>query len=57
MEKTTNNSLINHLEYFYKWEKSDPNREFLKQPKGNSWKILSYKEAGLEARKLVAALR
>ena len=57
MENSTENKLINHLEYFYLWEKNDPNRVFLKQPKGETWKTLSYKEVGQEARKLVAALQ
>ena len=57
MENSTENKLINHLEYFYLWEKNDPNRVFLKQPKRETWKTLSYKEVGQEARKLVAALQ
>ena len=46
-----------HLEYFYNWEKKTPDKIFLKQPYGNSWKTITYYEAGEEARKMVAALK
>lgn len=45
------------IEHFYHWEQNTPDKIFLRQPYGNSWKTLSYKEAGLEARKITAALQ
>lgn len=45
------------IERFYYWEKTKPDALFLRQPKGNKWNKLSYKEAGLEARKMTSVLR
>ena len=45
------------LDFFYKWEKNKPNEVFLRQPKGDSWKTLTYAEAGQEARKMATALQ
>ena len=45
------------IEYFYKWEKEIPNRPFLKQPKGDTWKTWTYAEAGQEARRMATALK
>ena len=51
------NQLMTPIEYFYKWEKEIPNRPFLKQPKGDTWKTWTYAEAGQEARRMATALR
>ena len=45
-----------HIEYFYDWENNTPNNIFLKQPFGSTWHTLTYREAGVEARKMVTAL-
>lgn len=45
------------LEYFYQWESEHPDKPFLRQPYGNSWKVYTYSEAGNEARRIVSALR
>ncbi len=45
------------IEKFYHWEKTIPNKIFLRQPKGNKWHTLTYAEAGQEARKMTTALR
>ena len=45
------------IEQFYHWEKTTPNKIFLRQPKGDTWKNLTFAEAGQEARKMVAALQ
>lgn len=45
------------IERFYHWEKATPDAIFLRQPKGNQWKTLTYAEAGLAARKMVSALQ
>jgi len=42
---------------FYQWEKETPDNVFLKQPYGNTWKTLTYKEAGEEARRILTALQ
>ena len=44
-------------EYFFHWEKNTPNNTFLRQPQGENWKLLTYAEAGQEARKMTSALR
>ena len=45
------------IEYFYDWEKKDPNRIFLKQPYGKTWKSITYAQVGEEARKMTSALQ
>ena len=45
------------IEHFYHWEKVQPNKVFLRQPKGDTWHTLTYAEAGQEARKMTTALR
>ena len=44
------------LEYFYHWVDTKPDFPFLKQPYGEAWKTLSYKEACEEAAKMATAL-
>ncbi len=45
------------IERFYHWEATTPDQVFLRQPKGDQWKTITYAEAGREARKMVTALR
>lgn len=45
------------IEHFYHWEKVQPNKVFLRQPKGNRWINISYSQAGQLARKMTTALR
>ncbi len=42
--------------HFYHWESTTPDKVFLRQPKGDSWKTLTYKEAGQQARRIATAL-
>lgn len=49
--------LVTPLEYFYKWEKQTPDKIFLRQPFGDTWKTLTFAQAGLEARRMAAALK
>ncbi len=44
------------IEFFYHWESTTPNKVFLRQPKGSTWKTLTFAEAGQEARKMATAL-
>lgn len=44
-------------ENFYHWEQNTPDNIFLKQPYGETWKDYSYQKAGIEIRKMVAALK
>jgi len=44
------------IERFYHWEKTTPNKTFLRQPKGDTWHTLTFAEAGEEARRLASAL-
>jgi len=57
MKELTLENIPTIIERFYHWEKTTPEKIFLRQPKGKSWKVLTYKEAGIEARKLTTALR
>lgn len=45
------------IEKFYHWEKTTPDKVFLRQPKGDLWKDVTYSEAGQIARKMVTALQ
>ncbi|MFM7092022.1 MAG: AMP-binding protein [Bacteroidota bacterium] len=57
MEKlSTDTHRLSLLEYFYEWEELKPNHIFLRQPEGNKWKDLSWREVGNQARKIAAAL-
>lgn len=44
-------------EYFYHWVKEKPDFPFLKQPKGDIWKTLTYLEAYKEASSMTNALQ
>ncbi|MCF8243770.1 MAG: AMP-binding protein [Saprospiraceae bacterium] len=44
------------LEHFYRWERTTPQKVFLKQPFGNEWRDYSWQEAGEQARRLAAYL-
>ncbi|MBT8220487.1 MAG: AMP-binding protein [Bacteroidia bacterium] len=44
-------------EIFYHWESTTPNNVFLRQPKGNSWKEITFKLAGDQSRRIVSALK
>ena len=56
MMTTQNENLKPLIAHFYHWEKVQPNKVFLRQPKGDTWKTLTYAEAGQEARKMPTAL-
>lgn len=40
----------------YHWEKTNPNKVFLKQPFDNTWRSWTWKQTGEEVRKLAAAI-
>ena len=44
------------LEYFYEWEKSQPDKVFLRQPIGDIFKDFTWDEVGKQARKLATYL-
>lgn len=44
------------IDYFYQWEKEMPDKVFLRQPYGATWKTLTYRQAGEEARRMATAL-
>ena len=52
-----NNAIKSIIEYFYFWEETTPDATFLRQPDGKEWISLTYKEAGIEARKMATALQ
>lgn len=45
------------VEFFYHWEKTTPDQVYLRQPYGDTWKEITFAEAGQEARKITTALR
>ncbi len=45
------------LQFFYEWEAARPDAPFLRQPVGDDWKTISWREAGQEARKIAAGLQ
>ncbi len=45
------------IEHFYHWESTVPDKVFLRQPYGDEWKELTYKEAGQEARRIANHLK
>ncbi|MDX2305871.1 MAG: AMP-binding protein [Microscillaceae bacterium] len=45
------------IEHFYRWEKETPQRTFLRQPIGSTWKEFSWAEVGNQARRMTAALK
>ncbi|MBQ0117814.1 MAG: AMP-binding protein, partial [Flavobacterium sp.] len=45
-----------YLTYFLHWEKVQPNRVFLQQSKNKKWIKITYKEAGLQMRKIAQYL-
>jgi long-chain acyl-CoA synthetase len=44
------------LEFFLKWEKETPEATFLRQPIKGEWKVYTYKEAGVEIRKICSMI-
>ncbi|MCX8112960.1 MAG: AMP-binding protein [Bacteroidia bacterium] len=49
--------LPTHLHYFYKWEQEKPDAPFLRQPYGDKWRVISWGEAGQQARRIAHALQ
>ena len=44
------------LDYFLKWEASQPDKTFLRQPINGQWRTWTWSEAGNECRRMAAAL-
>ncbi|MFT6006623.1 MAG: long-chain acyl-CoA synthetase [Pseudoalteromonas tetraodonis] len=58
MTSSANQSqLITIIEHFYGWESTEPNRPFLRQPFGDQWTVITYGQAGAQARCIVTALQ
>ena len=45
------------LEFFTQWEEERGDEIFLRQPYGDTWKEVTYKDAGNEARRMANALK
>lgn len=56
MSTFTDQELQPILYYFYQWEKEKPHDPFLRQPFGTDWTLISWQEAGDQARRIAAAL-
>ncbi len=50
-------NLKSPIDNFFYWEKTTPDKMFLRQPFGNEWRTLTYAQAGQQARKMTTALR
>ena len=57
INKDSGSGLKTPLDMFYHWEKHTPDAIYLRQPFGKEWVNISYREAGIIARKMVAAMR
>ncbi len=57
MSKELYTDLKTILSYFYHWEKEKANEVFLRQPIDGKWYEFTWKEVGLQARKMCAALQ
>jgi long-chain acyl-CoA synthetase len=55
--KDSGSNLKTPLDNFYHWETHTPDAIYLRQPYGKEWVKYSYREAGIIARKMVAAMR
>lgn len=51
------NKFESMIERFYHWERTTPDKTFMRQPKGDTWKEISWAQAGDVARRIAAALR
>lgn len=49
--------LKSQIEYFYLYEKTTPDKVFLRQPFGDRWKEMTFQEVGEEARRMATALQ
>jgi len=54
MEFSPNKSLV---DYFYHWEATTPDKVYLRQPFGDSFRDFTWKEAGRQARTIAAYLK
>jgi len=45
------------IERFYHWEETTPDNIFLRQPKGDNWKEMTYAQAGREIRCIVTSMK
>ncbi|HLO82755.1 MAG TPA: AMP-binding protein [Chitinophagaceae bacterium] len=54
---TTPGKYPSPLEMFYHWESATPDKVYLRQPISDEWRTWTWKEAGIEIRKMAAALR
>jgi long-chain acyl-CoA synthetase len=50
-------NLRSALDYFYQFEREKPDAVFMRQPQGDTWKDLTWREAGEQARRMAAALQ
>lgn len=54
---SSSDSMKTLLDFFYEWERTRPDAPFLRQPQGSSWSVITWREAGQEARKIAAGLQ
>lgn len=45
------------IEYFYEWEAKMPEAIFMQQPQGDSWKKITWQQAGKEIRAMATYLK
>ena len=57
MTDKSHDHLKTPLENFYHWEKSQPDAQFLAQPIDGKWITFTWKEAGVQIRKMASVIR
>jgi long-subunit acyl-CoA synthetase (AMP-forming) len=53
----TDTKQATHLDKFYHWEATQPDKVYLKQPHGDTWTDYTWGEVGNQARRIAAALK
>lgn len=56
IQMASKNNLKTLVDFFYEWESSQPDKIFLKQPFGDTWRDTTWHDAGQQARKLATYL-
>lgn len=57
MNEASSDNLKSLVEYFYHWEQTTPDKPFLRQPHGDEWTVVSYSQAGDQARRMATYLK
>lgn len=56
VQSPTQVEFATHVHRFYEWEQKKADAPFLRQPYGRTWKVLTWREAGDQIRRIASAL-